>query len=212
MNRAQIDQYRGMIASGGPESGWSNESMHTLLSEIESLSSRLSKAEEERDEAQRAKYGTPCRCESWIETCRIAEEERDAARAEVERLKAALDGRHNENDLLRKMLSSSQAEVERLRVTIRDASHHRETLYTALGHPWDGDEELEPPFVMILDTAKRLRAIEETAKWYEEHPQDVMALFEEHSGFELLHNILAGKWQFVATARRPGEGPRGNKT
>ena len=31
-------------------------------------------AERERDEAQRAKYGTPCRCESWISACRGAEE------------------------------------------------------------------------------------------------------------------------------------------
>lgn len=35
---------------------------------------RAEKAERWRDEAQRAKYGTPCRCESWIEEARISEE------------------------------------------------------------------------------------------------------------------------------------------
>ena len=47
---------------------------------------RAEKAESERDEAQRAKYGTPCKCESWIETCRLAEERAEKAEADVARL------------------------------------------------------------------------------------------------------------------------------
>ncbi len=40
-------------------------------------------AERERDEAQRAEYGSPCKCESWIAACREAEETRDAIKAQL---------------------------------------------------------------------------------------------------------------------------------
>jgi len=40
---------------------------------------------------------------------------------------------------------------------------------------------------------ERLRAVEAAAKWYDNHPRDVMILFGQHRGFEMLHNIVAGK-------------------
>lgn len=40
---------------------------------------------------QRVKYGTPCKCESWVETCRNAEEENDKLRQEIARLRDALN-------------------------------------------------------------------------------------------------------------------------
>lgn len=61
---------------------WANEER------VDDLKRALLDARAERDEAQRAKYGTPCRCESWIETCGKAEDERDAALALVSVLKA----------------------------------------------------------------------------------------------------------------------------
>jgi hypothetical protein len=39
----------------------------------------------------------------------------------------------------------------------------------------------------------RLRAIEKAARWYDQHPAEVMKLFAEHRGFTVLHDILAGR-------------------
>lgn len=63
-----------------------------LVSALTAARAQVELLKEERDEAQRAKYGTPCRCESWIETCRLAEEERDKLAAQVALLQQQLAG------------------------------------------------------------------------------------------------------------------------
>jgi hypothetical protein len=40
------------------------------------------------EELERTKYGTPCKCELWIEACRLAEERAEKAEAIIERLTA----------------------------------------------------------------------------------------------------------------------------
>jgi hypothetical protein len=49
-------------------------------------------AEERAEKSERAKFGTPCRCESWIEACRIAEERAETLQSRLdEAVEAVLD-------------------------------------------------------------------------------------------------------------------------
>jgi hypothetical protein len=59
--------------------GSSDAFVEKLLPALVNMAERAIRAERERDEAQRSKHGTPCRCESWIETCREAEERAETA-------------------------------------------------------------------------------------------------------------------------------------
>ncbi len=43
-------------------------------SRVRSLEADLKAERERAEEAERAKHGTPCKCESWIDACRQAEE------------------------------------------------------------------------------------------------------------------------------------------
>jgi hypothetical protein len=45
----------------------------------------------ERERADRASYGTPCRCESWIEACRKAEDECDSLTRQLTEARKAYD-------------------------------------------------------------------------------------------------------------------------
>jgi hypothetical protein len=58
------------------------EAVLNMRGRWDAAEAKLKKAEEERDEAQRAKYGTPYSCEA----CDLAEEQRDAAEAHIETL------------------------------------------------------------------------------------------------------------------------------
>ena len=48
---------------------------------IASLCAELVTLRAELEEVQRAKYGTPCKCESWIAACAVAEKRAEAAEA-----------------------------------------------------------------------------------------------------------------------------------
>ncbi len=69
-------------------------------SRVRSLEADLKAERERADEAERSKYGTPCKCESWIETCRQAEERAEATEA---LLRKCIDARN-----------SAEGRVERL--------------------------------------------------------------------------------------------------
>lgn len=68
-----------------------------LLAYAKTLHESLEKTKTERDEAQRAKYGTPCKCESWMETCRLAEERAEGAESKLSSLHAAAVRLANDN-------------------------------------------------------------------------------------------------------------------
>lgn len=57
----------------------------------------LAAAEERAENAERAKYGTPCHCESWIAACRDAENERDALAAKLEEATELLEWTENDD-------------------------------------------------------------------------------------------------------------------
>lgn len=65
-------------------------SLREHMALVKSAQAELAKVREERDEAQRAKYGTPCSCESWIAQVRASEERAESAEARVKELEAAL--------------------------------------------------------------------------------------------------------------------------
>jgi hypothetical protein len=58
-------------------------------------------AEAERDEAQRAKYGTPCRCVAWTQACGLAEERAEIAEAKI--------------TVMQEQINALQAKVDNLR-------------------------------------------------------------------------------------------------
>ncbi len=55
--------------------------------QVDPRDARVAALEAELAEVQRAKYGTPCKCESWMDACREAEETRDKALAELAALR-----------------------------------------------------------------------------------------------------------------------------
>jgi hypothetical protein len=101
------------------------DDLRAALAEIERQTKRA-------DDAERAKYGTPCKCEAWIEACRITELRAEAAEAKLAEAQtsiklqaAALDVWRAANpDGTGGMLGALAAERERereLRQAIRDA-------------------------------------------------------------------------------------------
>ena len=67
-----------------------------LCAELEAAEERIAGLIERAEFAERAKFGTPCRCESWIYACGKAEDRAEAAEARckemakvVERYRAA---------------------------------------------------------------------------------------------------------------------------
>jgi len=55
--------------------------------EIDLLQEKLANAHKEIERLQREKYGTPCKCEAWMETAHAAEERAEKAEAAVEQAK-----------------------------------------------------------------------------------------------------------------------------
>ena len=52
-----------------------------LAESLEKAKQELAALRAEPEEVQRAKYGTPCKCESWIAACAVAEKRAEAAEA-----------------------------------------------------------------------------------------------------------------------------------
>jgi len=70
-HRARCEALRGGVT----------ESEQAILADLEACEKERDDAIERAEFAERAKFGTPCKCQSWIDTCGKAEDRAERAEA-----------------------------------------------------------------------------------------------------------------------------------